>query len=275
MQYEHVPHGLLTLVLAVGLSACSAGNGLTPRSTDDGGSGFDAGPLPPRSDAGPPGAEVCDNGLDDDADGQVEEDCNCSSGLTQSCFPGSPAQAGVGVCSFGLQRCIGDDEFASWGSCDGAGAPGAEVCGNGIDEDCSGADLPCDLPEADAGAGADAGSPGPDAGGPGPDGGPTIVEVDIFLFGDCLTASCPSEAPYPIGCMVFFTPGDHRGCVASRPDSSTVYFQAGDECDAGFVTGTLLCSSEMGAPLNNMTCPINKPTPIHVRDSGDCPEISD
>ena len=32
-----------------------------------------------------------------------------------------------------------------------------------------------------------------------------------------VTAHCPPEAPYPVGCSVFFSPGDDRGCVAAVP----------------------------------------------------------
>jgi hypothetical protein len=114
--------------------------------------------------------------------------------------------------------------------------------------------------------------PPPDAGTTTPDAPPTVIDVDIFLLGDCVTASCPPEAPYPVGCSVFFAPGDDRGCVASRPDSSVVYFQAGDECDRGLITGTLRCSTAVGAPLDDASCPINKPVPMHVGDRAMCPE---
>jgi hypothetical protein len=74
---------------------------------------------------------------------------------------------------------------------------------------------------------------------------------------------------------VFFTPGDDRGCVASTPTSPVVYFQAGDQCNAGLVTGTLCCSTTPKPPLNQQTCPINKPKPMHVANKTECPEITD
>jgi len=72
-----------------------------------------------------------------------------------------------------------------------------------------------------------------------------------------------------------FSPGDDRGCVASEPTDSIVYFQAGDQCNAGLVTGTLYCTTSPGPALDASTCPINKPIPIYAIDPIGCPEIQD
>jgi hypothetical protein len=103
------------------------------------------------------------------------------------------------------------------------------------------------------------------------EGCPTIVTVTVNLDGDCVTARCPPEAPYPVGCDITMAGGDSRGCVASTPTSPVVYFQEGDRCGAGHVTGTLDCSSEPGAPLNATNCPINKPTRYYPADRSGCP----
>jgi hypothetical protein len=123
-------------------------------------------------------------------------------------------------------------------------SPGIEICENGSDEDCDGVDNACDP-----------------------------ITLDLFVDGDCVTARCPANAPHPIGCDIRLQGGDERGCVANAPGSSIVYFQEGDVCSAGRVTGTLLCSSFLPPePLNEDNCPINKDRQIHVSDRGDCPD---
>lgn len=246
-----------------------------------------------------PGASEPCNGLDDDHDGGIDEGCSCAEGATQACFPGSATQLNVGVCLAGTQTCVveggGELTAAVWSECAGAVGPSAETCGDGVDSDCDGSDAPCGE-GGGSGTGGASGTGGGTSGSGGGGGGclPTaeicdngvdedcdgvdegcIVDVSIFLVGDCITASCPSTHPYPVGCDVFFSPGDDRGCVASTPSNSVVYFQAGDQCSAGLVTGTLSCSTQMGSPLSSSSCPINKPIPIYATAPSGCPEIQD
>ena len=75
----------------------------------------------------PAAIEVCNNGLDDDCDGQVEEDCECQEGTTQPCG------ADLGICEPGTQRCVG----GFWGECLGNSPARVETC-DGVDEDCDG-----------------------------------------------------------------------------------------------------------------------------------------
>jgi hypothetical protein len=118
---------VLSIAVTVG---CSPSGGRTPGTGYPGVTGSDGGP--------PPASESC-NGLDDDLDGAVDEDCGCSAGATQACWPGTAYQRGQGICRDGAQACVaGSDEFASWGPCEGAVLPGAEVEGNCVDEDCDG-----------------------------------------------------------------------------------------------------------------------------------------
>ena len=250
-------------IAAAGCDAGATGGGSAPRRDsrdgDDAGeapverdagssaSGSDAGPAPSRG-----GGDVCGDGLDDDLDGVIDDGCGCAPGATQSCYPGYASEIGLGRCARGTQTCGGASEFGSWGPCEGAVTPVAEECGNGLDDDCNGA--------------VDDGCPPP------PPPGPTIVDVTVSLDGDCLTASCPPEAPYPVGCSITMSGGDSRGCVASTPTGSVVYFQEGDACGAGHVSGTLRCSSEPGGGLDAGNCMINKDVRYYPTSRSGCPD---
>jgi len=86
-----------------------------------------------------PPEEQCGNDLDDDADGEIDENCGCEAGTERPCYAGPEGTSGVGVCVAGVQRCDDHFEFPEWGLCEGAVLPGAEVNGNGVDDDCNGA----------------------------------------------------------------------------------------------------------------------------------------
>ena len=81
-----------------------------------------------------PTDELCDDGLDNNCDGVVDEGCSCSEGTLRPCYGGPPATNGIGQCHGGLQSCVG----AVWAStCDGQVLPAAEVCDE-EDNDCNG-----------------------------------------------------------------------------------------------------------------------------------------
>lgn len=72
---------------------------------------------PCASECGP--VEICDsphNGLDDDCDGRVDEDCACTTGAVQSCFKGDPSYRNAPGCFPGTQHC---NEFGFWSECSG------------------------------------------------------------------------------------------------------------------------------------------------------------
>src|SRR5262249_33842532 len=79
------------------------------------------------------GGEVCGDGLDGDCDGLVDEDCACSDGAREWCYPGEPSQAGLGACHWGMTVCM----HGAWGPCTGAGAPEPNRC-DGMDHTCRG-----------------------------------------------------------------------------------------------------------------------------------------
>jgi hypothetical protein len=147
-QCRRTCHRAFVVALTFLLAACTAPGPGERDETDPGAaSGPDAGeaPDPTGDDAGDPNREICGNGLDDDGDGLVDEDCPCTVGEQRQCYDGDPALAGVGICAYGVETCEatsgGDDEFesAEWGPCLGSGQPsaGGEQC-DGLDDDCDG-----------------------------------------------------------------------------------------------------------------------------------------
>lgn len=60
----------------------------------------------------------------------------CAPTTTASCYSGPLATLGVGTCQSGMMTC---SAAGAWGPCLGEVIPAAEVCANGVDEDCNGA----------------------------------------------------------------------------------------------------------------------------------------
>jgi hypothetical protein len=59
----------------------------------------------------------------------------CTPGATQPCYTGPAGTQGVGICHGGTQTCLAN---GTWGMCQGQQTPVAEICGNGLDDDCDG-----------------------------------------------------------------------------------------------------------------------------------------
>jgi hypothetical protein len=99
-----------------------------PSFTHDDGGGF-------ASDGAPPGdAGVACNATSEDLQG-----CNCpQAGTTRACYTGDPKTRNVGTCKDGTQTCVAQNEFATWGPCNGEVLPAPEVCDGTIDRNCNG-----------------------------------------------------------------------------------------------------------------------------------------
>jgi hypothetical protein len=81
--------------------------------------------------------ESCGDGRDNDGDGMVDEECDCTPGSSRSCFDGPAEARNRGTCRDGTQSCVGSGEFAQWGLCRGQVPPRTETC-DGTDDDCDG-----------------------------------------------------------------------------------------------------------------------------------------
>ena len=110
-----------------GVGSCAAG---TQICTADG-SGFG-----PCEGSVTPTADVCGDGLDSDCDGTADDGCVCAPGATAACYGGPPGTEGVGTCAAGTQTCNADG--SAYGPCVGAVLPTADVCIDGLDNDCDG-----------------------------------------------------------------------------------------------------------------------------------------
>ncbi|MBK9517645.1 MAG: putative metal-binding motif-containing protein [Anaeromyxobacter sp.] len=61
----------------------------------------------------------------------------CTAAETRTCYSGPAGTEGVGACLAGTQVCAADG--ATFGACLAEVLPSADVCGNGVDDDCDGA----------------------------------------------------------------------------------------------------------------------------------------
>ena len=221
----------------------------------------DEGTLNACGECGPLPEEICDE-IDNDCDGSVDE------GAMNIC--GACGSLPEEVCDGTDNDCDGQIDEGTLNACGACGALPEEAC-DGQDNDCDG--------QIDEGALNDCGTCGAppeevcdlvdnDCDGTVDEQGCVISDIDID--GDCVTVSCPPEAPHPISCDINFRGRDPRGCVAYNPGESSVYLQEGNDCGAGRVTGTLTCSNIQGGRLNAMNCPMNKTDTSYPRRRNRC-----
>jgi streptogramin lyase len=116
-----------------------------------------------------PLVEICGDGLDNNCDDQVDENCSCDpncqcdqggSGsncechppVGQPCYSGPPHHLGKGICVGGTHDCVPQDDDYVWTACEGEVLAGVECDGDladGQDNDCDGfIDEDC-LPDLD------------------------------------------------------------------------------------------------------------------------------
>ncbi len=80
-----------------------------------------------------PTKEVCDNLLDDDCDGVIDNGCGCTEGSSRPCYTGKSGTKDRGICKAGKQICVSK----AWSKCKEQQIPQVETC-NGKDDDCDG-----------------------------------------------------------------------------------------------------------------------------------------
>lgn len=101
--------------------------------------------------------EPNDDGIadDDNCDGEIDEDCDCTPGEDRPCYSGPAGTHENAPCQTGTQMCLGTGLWDS--TCMGEVVPADETCANeGVDDDCDGMadDVPmrgfaCEDPDAD------------------------------------------------------------------------------------------------------------------------------
>src|SRR5579883_3073322 len=162
-QWARVGLGIIVSMCLWGCNASIPGGTLGPQN-GNGGSGGSSGSggngKPKKKDAG--SGLIIDSASSTNSEGGVAGDgsqgsseggnakipcsmrtdqagCPCGqNGQMQSCYPGPAGTEGVGTCKAGMQVCMTQGEFGTWGPCMGAVTPQPEDCTNMIDTNCNG-----------------------------------------------------------------------------------------------------------------------------------------
>jgi cysteine-rich repeat protein len=129
---EHTDTNALSIPYKNSITDCSSGGRCCSGvinfplcNWDGGGGGGGTGPTPPPT---PPSPEPCSP-----IGATTVVDCGSSN---------------IGECHYGERTsvCTDDGTWSMWSDCIGAAYPTAETCGDNLDQDCNGADLPCSPP---------------------------------------------------------------------------------------------------------------------------------
>ncbi|MBW1807037.1 MAG: hypothetical protein JRJ87_02500 [Deltaproteobacteria bacterium] len=167
-----------------------------------------------------PLVEICGDGLDNNCNDQIDENCSCDpnclcdeggSGsncechppVGQPCYSGPPNHLGNGICVGGTHDCVQQGNDYVWTTCEGEVLAGIECDGgqaDGLDNDCDGfIDEDC-LPDSDN----DGYRPPEDCNDNNPDVNPGEVETCNEIDDDCngiiddgVTNACGTCGPVP------------------------------------------------------------------------------
>ena len=128
---------------------------------------------------------------------------NCTPGERTECYEGPSGTADVGLCKKGYKECVEDG--TDWSECREQVLPRAEICGDGIDQDCDGSDLTAE----------------------------NAIDIDgdgyTYCNGDCCetTWDCKTD-PARVGPNSFEIPGNHidDNCDGNIDESASY-------CDSG------------------------------------------
>ena len=102
--------------------------------TDENGSGTHEGEKTEGDDTD--GTQIPDDDADHTGGGYY---VTCTPGETRPCYEGPSGTEGVGICKAGYAECVEDG--TDWSECKEQVLPKAEICSDGIDQDCDGNDL--------------------------------------------------------------------------------------------------------------------------------------
>lgn len=153
------------------------------------------------------GSSSNDSDENDDSDNLEKTDeggiiVQCTPGETKECYLGPSNSKGVGICKAGIATCVVDG--TDWSECVGQVLPKAEICGDGIDQDCSGDDATAE----------------------------TAIDIDndgfTYCTGDCCETTWECPNPERVGPGSFEVPGN-----SIDDNCNGVVDEETSGCDAG------------------------------------------